>query len=61
MTNTNDSTSKRGFGSLKDQDPERQEEVSGMGGQSQGKEKDDGSGAHDREKAREAGKKGSES
>jgi general stress protein YciG len=61
MTNNNDNTSKRGFGSLKDEDPEKQEEISSMGGRSQGKENNPGNFANDREKAREAGKKGGES
>lgn len=48
-------TEDRGFGSM---DPDRQEEIASMGGRSQGKENNPGNFANDREKAREAGKKG---
>ncbi len=45
----------KGFGSM---DPEKQREIARKGGHSQGKENNPGNFANDRDKAREAGRKG---
>jgi hypothetical protein len=49
--------SRRGFASM---NAEMQREIASKGGQSQGKENNPGNFANDREKAREAGRKGGE-
>ncbi len=49
--------SKRGFASM---EPQMQREIASKGGQSQGKENNPGNFANDREKARQAGRKGGE-
>lgn len=41
-------------------DPEKQQEIASKGGHSQGQENNPGNFANDREKAREAGRKGGE-
>jgi general stress protein YciG len=49
--------SRRGFASMS---PELQREIASKGGQSQGKQNNPGNFANNREKAREAGRKGGE-
>ena len=49
--------SKRGFASM---EPQMQREIASKGGQSQGKANNPGNFANDREKARQAGRKGGE-
>jgi general stress protein YciG len=49
--------SRRGFASMS---PQLQREIASKGGQSQGKENNPGNFANNREKAREAGRKGGE-
>ena len=54
---TSTGKSKRGFASM---EPQMQREIASKGGQSQGKENNPGNFANDREKARQAGRKGGE-
>lgn len=51
-------SSNRGFAST---DEDKQREIAGKGGQSQGRQSNPGNFANDREKASEAGRKGGES
>lgn len=56
-TGSSTGKSKRGFASM---EPQMQREIASKGGQSQGKENNPGNFANDREKARQAGRKGGE-